>query len=103
MKRFISTTTILGPYGLVRISGEVSRNPDHDGYQQEPYEPLFDVDGIEVQIPGIHLEMKLEDFDMEKIREVLIEKFLDDEGFEADRLIDEAIESGRQYRHFAYA
>jgi len=45
----------------------------------------------------------LEQSEVEKCEEVLIEKFVEEEGFERDALVDEAISSGRFYRHLAYA
>ncbi len=113
--RSISTKTILDPYGLVRVSGEVSRNPFY-AHEERQFEPAFEVSDLHVFAEdgeclhgkrateiGRFLYCGLDDIEVEKCHEVLIEKFLEDEGFESDRLIDEAIESGRQYKHLAYA
>lgn len=106
-KRFISTTTVLPPYGLVRISGEVARDKDYDPITEGCTGSPFDVYNLKVIESPLHncadVTAELDSFQIEKCTGVLIEKFLDDEGFETDRLIDEAIESGRQYRHLAYA
>ncbi len=108
MKRFISTQTALEPYGLIRISGEVEKNPDFDGYQQEPGEAPFYVRNLKViGLKGLsgtgNITDDLEPFEIEKCEEVLIEKFTDEEAGALDYLIDEAIERGREYARNAYA
>lgn len=108
MKRFISTSTILEPYGLVRISGEVEKNADFDGWQQEPGEQPFYVRNLKViGLKGLsgtgNITDDLEPFEIQKCEEVLIEKFTDDEGSALDYMIDEAIERGREYARKAYA
>lgn len=123
MARFISTQTTLEPYGLVRISGEVAKNPDFDGYQQEPHEQPFYVRDLKVVTasgevlqghdenavsgrdgqPAYVTICGLEPFEIEKCEEVLIEKFTDEEASTLDYLIDEAIERGREYARNAYA
>lgn len=105
--RSISTKTILDPYGLVRVSGEVSRNPFYT-HEERQFEPAFEVSDLHViDAEGEVLQSptccRFEEWEVEKCHEVLIEKFLEDEGFESDRLINEAIESGQLYKHLAYA
>lgn len=114
-KQHISTTTILEPYGLVRISGEVSRNPFYT-FEERQFEPPFGIRDLQViAADGEVLQGReqrgekvfrvygLDDIEVQKAEEVLIEKFAENEGFESDRLINEAIESGRLYRHLAYS
>ena len=105
--RHVSTSTILEPYGLVRISGEVSRNPYHT-FEERQFEPEFDVSGLRViaadgEILQAPTCCQFEQWEIEKCREVLIEKFLDDEQAYKDALIDEAIERTRSFARNAYA
>lgn len=113
-KRTVSTSTVLEPYGLVRIWGEVSRNPHHT-FEERQFEPKFDVrelhvikadgevlQGYDVRNQKLFHVCSLDDCEVEKCEEILIEKFLEDEGFEQDARIDEMIESGKQYARRAY-
>lgn len=102
-KRHISTKTVIEPFGLVTISGEVARNPDFDGYQQELGEPPFDIYNLTVTVSGIHLDATLEDIGIDTLQDILIEKFIDDEQAYQDTLIDEAIERGKEFARNAYA
>lgn len=102
-KRHIFTRTVLEPYGLVRISAQVERNEYYDGYQKEPYEPPFEVSSLRViDSDGDDITDELERIELEKVHEVLIEKFLDDEQAYQDTLIDEAIQRGRELARHAY-
>jgi len=105
-KQHISVRTTLEPYGLVRISGDVSRNVYHASDPE--YEPAFDVfhlrvvtrdgevlQGRKEQGKKVFNVCGLEQSEVEKCEEVLIEKFVEEEGFERDALVDEAISSGR--------
>lgn len=103
MKRQVSTKTALEPYGLITISGEVERNRDFDGYQQEPYEPPFDVYSLIVMCGRHEIVSEMDMCEIEKCKEVLIEKFIDDEQAYRDTLIDEAIERSRSFARNAYA
>ena len=104
--RSISTKTTLEPYGLVRISGIVARNPYHS-HEERQFEPAFEVRELRVESADEVLHSPtycdFEQWAVEACEEILIEKFLEDEGFEQDRLIDEAIERGKEYKHLAYA
>lgn len=114
-KRTISTQTTLEAHGLVRISGKVSRNPYHT-FEERQFEPQFDIQDLQViAADGEVLQGReqrgeatfrvygLDDCEIEKCEEILIQKFLGEEGLEQDRRIDEMIESGRQYASRAYA
>ena len=105
--RTVCTSTTLGPYGLVRISGEVRRNPHHT-FEERQFEPAFDVRGLQVVAEdgevlhgkkaaeiGRFLYCGLDQIEVEKCEEILIEKFIDDEGSEQDFLLDEALERNR--------
>jgi hypothetical protein len=103
--RHISTRTTLEPYGLVRISGTVARNPFYT-FEERQFEPLYDIQNLRVEIKNEVLHSptccQFEQWEIEKCEEVLIEKFVENEGFEQDSLIDEMIERGRELAHRAY-
>ena len=113
-KQHISIRTTLEPYGLVHISGDVSRNVYH---ASEPeFEPPFDVfhlrvvtrdgevlQGRKEQGKQVFNVCSLDQIEVEKCEEVLIDKYREEEGFERDYLINEVIDSGRLYKHRAYA
>ena len=105
-KRTVSTQTILEPYGLVRISGVVARNPYHT-FEERQFEPQFEVSDLRVITAEEVLHSPtccgFEQWEVEKCEEVLIEKFIEDEGAYQDTLIDEAVERGKEYKHLAYA
>lgn len=114
-KRTISTSTILEPYGLVRISGEAGRNPFYN-FEERQFEPEFEISGlrvvdaqgkvlqgrIEPAKGATYIHCGLDQYEVEKCEEVLIEKFLDDEQAYQDTLIDEAIQRGRELARHAY-
>ncbi len=119
MKRFISTKTVLPPYGLVTISGEVSRIRDADAETEGIMYSPFDVSDLSVRTDTEILQgwmmiqfqgserkayrCALENPEIEKCYEVLIEKYIDEEQAYKDTLIDEMIERGREYARNAYA
>lgn len=114
MKRTISTTTILEPYGLVTISGQISRNPYHT-FEERQFEPPFIVEQLKVtdETETIHgrtvkdevavTVCGLEQLEVELCEEILTEKYIEEEQVYKDTLIDEVIERGREYRHLAYS
>lgn len=106
-KRFISTTTVLDPYGLVRVSGEVARDRDYDPITEGCTGSPFDVSSLKVIESPLHnrndVTAELDIFQIEKCYEVLIEKYIDEEQAYKDTLIDEMIERGREYARNAYA
>lgn len=107
MKRAISVKTVLPPYGLVTISGEVARDRDFDpiteGCTASPF-AVYDLKVIESPLHNRNdITNDLDDYEAKKCTEVLIEKFIDDEQSYQDTLVDEAIERGREYKHLAYA
>lgn len=105
-KRAISTQTTLEPYGLVRISGVVARNPYHT-FEERQFESEFEVSDLRVMTADEVLHSptccQFEQWEVEKCEEVLVEKFIEDEQAYQDALIDEAVERGKAYKHLAYA
>ena len=118
-KRFISIQTILEPYGLVTISGEVTRSNSADAETEGLMYSPFDVSDLTVKTESeilqgwTTIEIKgterrvyrcsLENYEIEICQETLFEKFAEDDQDYNNALIDEAIERGREYKHFAYA
>lgn len=105
-KRHVFTGTVLTDYGFVHITGDVARDKDYDPHTEGIAGSPFDVYNLKVHAKDEDwkdIVDELEPFEIEKCYEVLIEKFLEDEGFERDRLIDEAIERTRSFRHLAYS
>ena len=113
--RTISTQTTLEPYGLVRITGTVARNPFHT-FEERQFEPAWIVNDLTVvgadgeTIQGWTRQGEknvyvctLDQFEVDQCEEVLVDKYTDDELSVADRMVDEAIERGREYKHMAYA
>lgn len=108
-----STQTTIEPFGLVTISGTVKRN----GYYTagEPDEPPYYIENLIVTADGETIQgwktedgkrrfvCSLEQWQIDNCEEVLIDKFIGDEKAYKDTLIDEAIERGKEYKHFAYA
>ena len=103
-KRFISTTTVLDPYGLVRISGEVARDRDYDPITEGCTGSPFDVSSLAVvDETGEDITISLNRMEIENMETVLIDLYCDEEQAYKDYLIDEMIERGREYARNAYA
>ena len=103
-KRFISTTTVLDPYGLVRVSGEVARDRDYDPITEGCTGSPFDVSSLAVvDETGEDITISLNRMEIENMETVLIDLYCDEEQAYKDYLIDEMIERGREYARNAYA
>lgn len=120
-KAFVYVRAELAPYGLVRIGGMIETNPFY-GTEDPQFEPpyfisdlsVIDADGevlqgrVQVHDWRTHNKINvcvcgLDQIEAEKCEEYLIEKFLDEKAAYHDRLIDEAVESGRSMARYAYS
>lgn len=114
-RRNISTQTTLTDHGLVRLSGTIGRNP-HYTFEDRQFEPAWIVDGLTAidadgnTIQGWEMQgerrvfiCSLEQCEVDQCEQVLIDKYLEDESSIADRMVDDAIQRGMEYKHRAYA
>lgn len=111
MKKHTTTTTIFAPYGLIRISGQVERDTQFDPITEGIAGSPFDIRNLKVHASPLHNPQDITDElkadELELIESVLIDKYLEEveaaEQDYKDRLIDEAIQAGREYAANAYA
>lgn len=102
--RTISIRTTLAERGLVIISGNVSRDRDYDPITEGCTGSPWCITGLLVtDADNEDITDDLDRYDTEKAEECLIDKYQEEEGFDADRLIDEAVQRGREYKHLAYS
>lgn len=100
----ISIRTTLSDYGLVTITGNVSRDKDFDPITEGCAGSPWHITGLRVaDAEGADLTDDLDNYETEQAEECLIERFQDEEISVLDRMVDEAIQRGQQYKHMAYA
>jgi len=100
----IATRTTLSDYGLVTITGNVMRDRDFDPITEGCTGSPWHITGLRVaDADGADITDDLDQYDTEKVEETLVDQFEEQEWYSKERMIDEAIERGREYKHRAYA
>lgn len=100
----IATRTTLSDYGLVTITGNVSRDKEYDPITEGCTGSPWHITSLRVaDADGADLTDDLDNYETEQAEECLIETFQDQEMSVLDRMVDEAIQRGIEYKHRAYA
>lgn len=100
----IATRTTLSEYGLVTITGNVMRDKDFDPITEGCTGSPWHITSLRVtDAEGADITDDLDAYDTEKVEETLVDQFEEQEWYSTERLLDEAIERGREYKHRAYA
>jgi hypothetical protein len=102
--RTISIRTTLSKRGLVTINNKVNHDKHYDPITKRcTGSPWWIVSLLVTDTDSNDITGDLDDYETEKAEECLIDKYQEEQGTALDRLVDEAIERGKEYKHRAYA